>query len=554
MFYFSKETIKNSFAAICNNVDNKFFGLLGILRCIETNYIIPNHTYTFIDGDLSQWLDDEFYMSDFDGEYANNKMFAKFSMQWVNFVASTFIHTSISIFSVIVFLYKRESFTTQPSYQELVSRFCNDYHIDITTIEKWFSTRKIDIEYTEEHYSKQQIGILLGSGAKTISMVSPYSVSSRAGELSRAPFVQTLYAGLDCIKCLLLLRENIADYYVDIESIPLIPKKHLSSLPLQQIYFGAPGTGKSHAIKVKTEAYKDTTIRTTFHPDSDYASFVGCYKPSMRSVKQTYINEGEQKPVLNAQKEQVSKDEIVYAYTPQAFLQAYTLAWQRQQDNTPVFLIIEEINRGNCAQIFGDLFQLLDRDANGYSEYAIRADRDMQDYLRRTLGDYAALPATIASGEELQLPPNLHIWATMNTSDQSLFPIDSAFKRRWQWKYCPITDMPNLNYKIDVDGEAYPWWEVIERINQEIENVTKSEDKKLGYFFVTPEQGDTISADTFVNKVVFYLWNDVFKDAYANTLFADGLTFYRFFEANGDTNSTVLKQFLERILKKGDNA
>lgn len=323
-------------------------------------------------------------------------------------------------------------------------------------------------------------------------------------------------------------------------------KQNSPSLPLQQIYFGAPGTGKSHAVKEKTDAYRSTTIRTTFHPDSDYASFVGCYKPSMRSVKQTYINEGEQKPVLNAQKEQVCKDEIVYAYTPQAFLQAYTLAWQRLQDNTPVFLIIEEINRGNCAQIFGDLFQLLDRNKDGYSEYTIHADRDMQDYLCQTLGDYAALPATIASGEELQLPPNLHIWATMNTSDQSLFPIDSAFKRRWQWKYCPITDA-NLGYQIVVGDKKYNWWKVISYINQEIENVTKSEDKKLGYFFVQADHDNIILEETFVNKVVFYLWNDVFRDAYDNSLFADGLTFYRFFLPNGDTDTAVLQQFLSRI-------
>ncbi len=316
--------------------------------------------------------------------------------------------------------------------------------------------------------------------------------------------------------------------------------------PLQQIYFGAPGTGKSHIVKEQTKDYRNTTIRTTFHPDSDYASFVGCYKPTMRPVKQTYINEGEQKPVLNAQKEQVCKDEIVYAYTPQAFLQAYTLAWQRLQDNTPVFLIIEEINRGNCAQIFGDLFQLLDRNAEGYSEYAIRADRDMQDYLRQTLGDYVVLPPAIASGEELQLPPNLYIWATMNTSDQSLFPIDSAFKRRWQWKYCPITDV-GLNYQIAAGDKKYDWWRVISFINQEIENVTKSEDKKLGYFFVQADQGTIITADTFVNKVVFYLWNDVFRDAYANSLFADGLTFYCFFDADGKTDTEVLQQFLSRI-------
>lgn len=550
MFYISKETIQQSFAAIKNNVDNKFWGLLGILRCIKTTHISPNHTYIFIDGELSQWLDEEFYMSDFDGDYACNNMYAKFSMQWVNYVASTFIHSSISIFSIIAFLYKCEPFTEEPSYQELISRFCKDFHLDISTIEEWFNTQKIDIKFTEEHYSKQKIGILLGVGTKTISMSPPYFVSSRAGELSRAPFVQTLYAGLDCIKCLLLLREDITNYYTDVDTTPPIHNLLDFSFPLQQIYFGAPGTGKSHTIKELTKPYRGTTIRTTFHPDSDYSSFVGCYKPSMQYVEQTYIVEGEQKPVLDAHThEKAYKQEIVYAYTPQAFLQAYTMAWQRLQDGTPVFLIIEEINRGNCTQIFGDLFQLLDRDKDsGYSEYPILADRDIENYLREAFAPYTDLPENIRTGCELQLPPNLHIWATMNTSDQSLFPIDSAFKRRWQWHYSPIINMPDLHYRIQAGGQTFDWWQVIEHINQAIEDTTKSEDKKLGYFFVQDDGEGVISVETFVNKVVFYLWNDVFKDAYSNTLFTEGLTFYRFFRPDGEIDTDVVVQFLNHIM------
>ena len=212
-------------------------------------------------------------------------------------------------------------------------------------------------------------------------------------------------------------------------------------------------------------------------------------------------------------------------------------------------MIIEEINRGNCAQIFGDLFQLLDRDKDsGYSEYPIRADRDMQTCLQAAFAEHTDLPETIRTGRELQLPPNLHIWATMNTSDQSLFPIDSAFKRRWQWRYCPIVNMPDLHYRIQAGGQTFDWWQVIEHINQAIEDTTKSEDKKLGYFFVQDDGGGIISVETFVNKVVFYLWNDVFKDAYSNTLFTDGLTFYRFFCPDGEIDMNVVVQFLEHIV------
>lgn len=200
---------------------------------------------------------------------------------------------------------------------------------------------------------------------------------------------------------------------------------------------------------------------------------------------------------------------IVYSFVPQAFLKAYVAAWKNL--NEEVFLVIEEINRGNCAQIFGDIFQLLDRKDNGESEYPIKADQDIQDYLAKEFAGVEGLEDNIQSGEELMLPANLHIWATMNTSDQSLFPIDSAFKRRWDWEYVPIVDA-GKNWKIKVGETTYDWWKFIEAINEQINTTTSSEDKKIGYFFCKPCEGDNILATKFVNKVIFYLWNDVFKD------------------------------------------
>ena len=138
------------------------------------------------------------------------------------------------------------------------------------------------------------------------------------------------------------------------EANPITEKRvQNSSASLQKIFFGTPGSGKSHSVKELTEGKK--VHRTTFHPDSDYASFVGCYKPTME------------------------RDEIKYSFTPQVFTEAYIDAWKNLEED--VYLVIEEINRGNCAQIFGDLFQLLDRKADGYSDYRIKADSDLRDYL-----------------------------------------------------------------------------------------------------------------------------------------------------------------------------
>ena len=343
-----------------------------------------------------------------------------------------------------------------------------------------------------------------------------------------------------------------------------------SNLTLQQIYYGAPGTGKSKTIKDLT--FGESVIRTTFHPDSDYASFVGTYKPITEEVT---LRDCYGKKVIDEETNEVVKEErIAYKFIPQAFLEAYVKAWKKLGSSKKQYLIIEEINRGNCAQIFGDLFQLLDRNEYGFSDYPIVADKDMQKYLEKEFAGWeitnkdeinqlygeANMVNLIMKGERLVLPSNLYIWATMNTSDQSLFPIDSAFKRRWDWKYVPIregrdkeTNAP-LNWYINTGDKQYNWWSFISLVNKLIGSLTNSEDKKLGYFFCKAKDGE-IDADLFVSKVIFYLWNDVFKDyGFDDKDFQDEegkiLSFDRFYEdKNGKTNVdiAIVEQFLENL-------
>lgn len=302
-----------------------------------------------------------------------------------------------------------------------------------------------------------------------------------------------------------LLHDNFIKFFESIS--PTVTVKRASDNTgnkrclLQQIFYGAPGTGKSHKIKedesVKEADKKKLVFRTTFHPDSDYSTFVGAYKPTMR-------------PVADKYKAVAGKDEeITYSFVPQAFLQAYVAAWNNQEER--VYLIIEEINRGNCAQIFGDLFQLLDRDDDGFSEYPIMADKDLATFLNgkdENGQDVLSNKDGIKDGK-LRLPNNLYIWATMNTSDQSLFPIDSAFKRRWDWVYIPI-DTKKENWHIKVGESRYSWTLFLEKINNDILTDETAEDKHLGFYFCKAENGE-ISQENFVGKVLFYLWNDVFK-------------------------------------------
>lgn len=511
---------------------------------------------------------------------------------------------------------------------------------------------------------------------------------------------------------------------------------------LQSIYYGAPGTGKSHEIEVKTKG--QNVIRTTFHPDCDYSTFVGAYKPVMDNEKRItyqFVMQAFLKAYLSAWKKYITNESTnheqllfevssgidtwiinnvddnkayykkithqdigwyeqavkkawneglktdnyhpftacnwysnnnqdeeknadkcweavwnelaagrpissapggnqeyvialegnsivitaegkgdgkgAYKSTIKAhfgekdnnsdtsvqkaiaqklreYSEDFDEAWEKFKENveeikdsdtntsdvkviSPQFLVIEEINRGNCAQIFGDLFQLLDRGENGFSEYPIEANTDLQQEIARAFkeeteyklernievdgvikgykGNYGRrLSEDIQEGRILLLPPNLYIWATMNTSDQSLFPIDSAFKRRWNWEYVPI-DYRNAKsgeFAIAIGEETYNWHEFLEAVNKEIKKVTASEDKQMGNFFIKK----SIDEKEFCDKVMFYLWSEVGKDNYRtnDAIFKwrdenDNDTEFSFNELYpaGENRRKILKGFIKYI-------
>lgn len=345
--------------------------------------------------------------------------------------------------------------------------------------------------------------------------------------------------------------------------------KNVDNLSCQQIFYGAPGTGKSHRINEETKG--ESVIRTTFHPDSDYSTFVGAYKPTMGLLP---ICDERGQP-MKIGSSVLHKEQIIYEFVDQAFLQAYVNAWKYYAQNSfaakKQFLVIEEINRGNCAQIFGDLFQLLDRNDNGFSDYPINADKDMKKQLTKAFNGIRIENAEsinqlyhgrdivneVLAGDILLLPDNLYIWATMNTSDQSLFPIDSAFKRRWEWQYMPIgkgynKDGSEIKWAIEGATKKYDWWSFIENINAQIAEATQSEDKKLGFFFCKATD-NLISTEKFVGKVIFYLWNDVFKNyGFEGPIFKDidgtELSFAKFYKSDMKGYAIVQKDKVELFL------
>jgi 5-methylcytosine-specific restriction endonuclease McrBC GTP-binding regulatory subunit McrB len=275
---------------------------------------------------------------------------------------------------------------------------------------------------------------------------------------------------------------------------------------LNRIVFGAPGTGKSFRLEKDKEKFRGNYERVTFHPNYSYSQFVGTYKPV---------------PVKDENGEKT--DMITYEYVPGPFMRTFVKAVNSQE---PYLLLIEEINRANVTAVFGDVFQLLDR-KDGESEYPIETSEDMRDYLEE------AIKIEDFDCERIKIPSNMYIWATMNSADQGVFPMDTAFKRRWDFEYIGIDDeqeeIKNVKFmacqddKKNQEGHSVCWNDLRKAINDRLSNDCKiNEDKLLGPYFLSNELLKTKKDTNFVedndgflnafkSKVLMYLFEDAAK-------------------------------------------
>ncbi|MGJ0352791.1 AAA family ATPase [Aliarcobacter cryaerophilus] len=312
--------------------------------------------------------------------------------------------------------------------------------------------------------------------------------------------------------------------------IEILEKIELKHTPRNLIVYGPPGTGKSHYLDDMTSCFQNV-YTVTFHPDYDYSDFIGTYKPKSIICKD------------DTQDTDMCKSKVIYTFVPGILIKVIKKAIENPDEN--IILKIEEINRGNTATIFGDIFQLLDRNEDGESKYSIEASDEIYDFLKV---------------KKIKIPKNLYILATMNTSDQSLYPMDSAFKRRWTWKHIPIDLNDAKKLIIKIDGiKDINWSEFIEKINKKILNITDSEDKQLGNRFVNPLKNE-INIDTFVGKVLFYLWSDIFKheDHFdENNIFkslkkdtnssSERISFSLLYNTDGTVNIEIIKKLLKDL-------
>lgn len=369
-------------------------------------------------------------------------------------------------------------------------------------------------------------------------------------------------------------------------STPVIPCPFAHN----RIFFGAPGTGKSYLLEEQRKEYftnPECYERVTFHPDYSYANFVGTYKPVMiehkgfeykdekqkkiisiltdktktaqekydllykdfqessltrlpilvgiysdgpfktKKVDETFTNNNNDvernhgraiRPYLNLNFDDEIRSEISYEYVPGPFMRIYVEALKNP--DKLYLLAIEEINRANVAAVFGDVFQLLDRDDDGNSMYPIHASEDMRRYLAKELGGD---PKQYSS---IRIPSNMYIWATMNSADQGVFPMDTAFKRRWEFEYIGIntSEQQMSHYNVQLgkgeNAKIINWNELRKAINEELVSMNINEDKLMGPFFLSDKIMRTLAAgpdnnytfiQAFKNKVLMYLFDDAAK-------------------------------------------
>ena len=278
------------------------------------------------------------------------------------------------------------------------------------------------------------------------------------------------------------------------------------SIPYQRIYFGAPGTGKSYLLNKEVGELGYKYERVTFHPNYMYGNFIGTFKPFPKKIG--------------------DKEEITYKYVPGVLLRLLIDAFKNPEEN--YMLVIEEINRANTAGVFGDFFQLLDRNKDGESQYPISTSEELREYLKEKFEEENLIKDKLGNNfEKIYLPKNLYIWATMNSSDQGSMPLDTAFKRRWNFKYIGIDEGEEgvkEKYSFKVANKKYLWNDFRKKLNEELlKNCNVPEDKLLGPYFIDKGTLDSSTEEELTeiikNKVLMYLYEDIGK-MYRNILFS----------------------------------
>lgn len=418
MYYISGQVVVNSISALRGKVENKFLGLLGILKAISTDKVMPNFTYRINDGELASWLDNQLYLDNYEGTYGSSELYIKFSSQWFQYVSERFIDKTINVNSLLVFLYKYEAFDRELTCQELLLRFCEDYHLSQEVVKQWFVIDEIQLSYDTILFSKVSLKKQLCIPNNTISFDAPYSVKARAGELSRAPFLQTLYAGMDSIKCLLLLRENIDEYYsgknvvCKAQFTANVASKYrpyitaIKSKPFL-LLAGISGTGKSRIVRELARACWDVeSPEYTAHKPKNY---------EMVQVKPNWHDSSE----LIGYVSRINGEQYVVGPFLRFMVKAIL------DPNTPYFLCLDEMNLAPVEQYFAEFLSVIEsrKQENGKVVTDPIVDYEPTEAYKNLIDqlfdddEIRAEYLKEKGGKRLSIPQNLIVVGTVNMDE-----------------------------------------------------------------------------------------------------------------------------------------
>lgn len=478
VYYFTPETIAQANKKI-TSLDAKVGGLLCVLSCIGEK-IEENHSYTINGALLRKQLSmvfDKTPRGSFDSVKSSYIIFAK---NWATTFFTRYIKNRADLTACAIFFLRRTGFEREYTAEEVVGTFVKRFNLQSFADLWFFKGQSINLAYNQADVEANQTGFYskMNYNNDFKSILFNGVIQKSAADLKAAGQIQTLYSGSGIQTCFLLSDEPLDQYYIMSDSNNSDGKKantaSFSGAADNILLYGVPGCGKSYAIKTEYCNDDDYIERAVFHPDYTYSDFAGQILPK--------VDEGH----------------IEYRFEPGPFTRILKKAVESPDEN--FYLVVEEINRGNAPAIFGDIFQLLDRDEKGCSEYGV-SNENISNYV---YGDKTT---------KIKIPGNLFVLATMNTSDQNVFTLDTAFKRRWTMRMiennidaCEYADCQICEWGIT-------WGTFVKTINRKItelgENNLSNEDNRLGAYFA--RKADLSDAERFGEKILMYLWNDAFR-------------------------------------------
>lgn len=546
MVFIDDASVIQSWQNLNNKTYNRFWGFLGVLRQIHeqgVNNISPVETYQVSGSNISTYLQDIFHFGNDIRAFGASSYYVTFSQHWKRSIASIFLKERPNIYDVAIVATYPFALEREFTHQELLEHFFINFNL---TREHFgdsvvYDTSTINLGYTaaipanttarNTRNTKQTIhrGICgafsVPESQFNLTIESaPHYVAAHPGELTRAPFFQTLYQNPSVQECVLITKFDFSDYYPINTEPPLtaVPVVRGNGLPRNKIIYGAPGTGKSYELNRQASSagfLSSNTIRLTFHPNYSYQQFVGTYKPTplYKTTGEPNVSYygNDRITVLNSP---LNKEPIIdYSFVGGPFLKLLIEAIQHPEQD--YLLIIEEINRAPVSAVFGDVFQLLDRKEDGSSQYEVEFNTDIMAYIRSKGIEF----------DKIGLPSNLYLWATMNSADQGVMPLDAAFKRRWAFEYLPLNSKQDVVAvrTISFQGTRINWNHFREKVNNRLKELGVAEDKLIGPFFLGVSELE--SQNTIKNKLLLYLRDDVVRHS-ADNLFVHG-TFSDIIEA-----------------------